>query len=184
MFDLNFKDFSKESTAKKGGGVRGGVESCRDRKQKSASTDMTNSGLILENSHKVNKIKQKMLVQDPLWTKCKPFFNSVCSRRVPWCNGVMVSTLHFESSDPSSNLGGTLYNFNALLLLLPEGVRWNKITMLRQLNSQQRLPKVQSVQSTFQPVWTFFIHFVSDSRVERVPHHSCQSRDVKWLVCF
>ena len=38
-------------------------------------------------------------------------------------HGVMVSTLDFESSDPSSNLGGTLYSFIAFLLLLPEGVR-------------------------------------------------------------
>ena len=53
----------------------------------------------------------------------------------------MVSTLDFESSDPSSNLGGTLYSFIAFLLLLPEGVRWNKVTMLRQLNSQQRAAK-------------------------------------------
>ena len=173
MFDLNFKDFS--TAAREGGGLNFvGTEN-----SKAPPQIWQNSGLILENSHKVNKIKQKMLVQDPLWTKYEPFFNSVCSRRVPWCNGVMVSTLDFESNDPSSNLGGTLYNFNALLLLLPEGVRWNKITMLRQLNSQQRLPKVQSVQSTFQPVWAFFNHFVSDSRVESVPHHSCQSRDVK-----
>ena len=81
-------------------------------------------------------------------------------------HGVMVSTLDFESSDPSSNLGGTLYSFIAFLLLLPEGVRWNKVTMLRQLNSQQRLPKVQSVQSTIQPVRAFFNHFVSDSSRE------------------
>ena len=78
----------------------------------------------------------------------------------------MVSTLDFESSDPSSNLGGTLYSFIAFLLLLPEGVRWNKVTMLRQLNSQKRLPKVQSVQSTIQPVRAFFKHFVSDSSRE------------------
>ena len=31
--------------------------------------------------------------------------------------------------------------------------------MLRQLNSQQRLPKVQSVQSTIQPVRAFFYSF-------------------------
>ena len=32
-----------------------------------------------------------------------------------WSHGVMVSTLDSESSDPSSNLGGTYYNFLFLI---------------------------------------------------------------------
>ena len=32
---------------------------------------------------------------------------SLALTAVRWCHGVTVSTLDFESSDPSSNLGGT-----------------------------------------------------------------------------
>ena len=62
MFDLNFKDFSKESTAKKGGGGWGGLILSVEKKEKRLHRYRQNSGLILENFHKVNKIKQKMLV--------------------------------------------------------------------------------------------------------------------------
>ena len=86
MFDLNFKDFSKESTAKRGGGG-GGLILSVEKTEKRLHRYRQNSGLILENFHKVNKIKQKMLVQNPLLPKYKPSFNSRCSRKVPWCNG-------------------------------------------------------------------------------------------------
>ena len=33
-----------------------------------------------------------------------------------WSHGVMVSTLDFESSDPSSNLGGTSYFFRCFII--------------------------------------------------------------------
>ena len=62
MFDLNFKDFSKESTAKRGGGGGGGLILSVEKKEKRLHRYRQNSGLILENFHKVNKIKQKMLV--------------------------------------------------------------------------------------------------------------------------
>ena len=32
-----------------------------------------------------------------------------------WSHGVMVSTLDFESSDPSSNLGGTLVRYASFI---------------------------------------------------------------------
>ena len=67
MFDLNFKDFSKESTAKRvgwGGGVILSVEKTEKRLHRYRQ----NSGLILENFYKVNKIKQNMLVVSSNWS--------------------------------------------------------------------------------------------------------------------
>ena len=61
MFDLNFKDF-KGIHCKKGGGGWGGLISSVEKKEKRLHRYRQNSGLILENFHKVNKIKQKMLV--------------------------------------------------------------------------------------------------------------------------
>ena len=37
---------------------------------------------------------------------------------ITWSHGVMVSTLDFESSDPSSNLGGTSNIFIASLVVV------------------------------------------------------------------
>ena len=67
MFDLNFKDFSKESTAKKGGGV-GGLILSVEKTEKRLHRYRQNSGLILENFYKVNKIKQNMLVVSSNWS--------------------------------------------------------------------------------------------------------------------
>ena len=64
MFDLNFKDFSKESTAKRGGGLILSVEKTGKRLHRYRK----NSGLILENFYEVNKIKQNMLVVSSNWS--------------------------------------------------------------------------------------------------------------------
>ena len=61
MFDLNFTDFSKESTAK-GGGGGGGLILSVEKTEKRLHRYRQNSGLILENFYKVNKIKQNMLL--------------------------------------------------------------------------------------------------------------------------
>ena len=68
MFDLNFKDFSKESTAKKGGGGWGGLILSVEKTEKRLHRYRQNSGLILENFYKVNKIKQNMLVVSSNWS--------------------------------------------------------------------------------------------------------------------
>ena len=65
MFDLNFKDFSKESTAKRGGG---GLILSVEKTEKRLHRYRQNSGLILENFYKVNKIKQNMLVVSSNWS--------------------------------------------------------------------------------------------------------------------
>ena len=50
MFDLNFKDFSKESTAKRGGGGGGGgLILSVEKTEKRLHRYRQNSGLILEN---------------------------------------------------------------------------------------------------------------------------------------
>ena len=67
MFDLNFKDFSKESTAKRGGGG-GGLILSVEKTEKRLHRYRQNSGLILENFYKVNKIKQNMLVVSSNWS--------------------------------------------------------------------------------------------------------------------
>ena len=67
MFDLNFKDFSKESTAKRGGGW-GGLILLLEKTEKRLHRYRQNSGLILENFYKVNKIKQNMLVVSSNWS--------------------------------------------------------------------------------------------------------------------
>ena len=67
MFDLNFKDFSKESTAK-GGGWGGGLILSVEKTEKRLHRYRQNSGLILENFYKVNKIKQNMLVVSYNWS--------------------------------------------------------------------------------------------------------------------
>ena len=67
MFDLNFKDFSKESTAKRGGGW-GGLILLVEKTEKRLHRYRQNSGLILENFYKVNKIKQNMLVVSSNWS--------------------------------------------------------------------------------------------------------------------
>ena len=67
MFDLNFKDFSKESTAKRGGGW-GGLILSEEKTEKRLHRYRQNSGLILENFYKVNKIKQNMLVVSSNWS--------------------------------------------------------------------------------------------------------------------
>ena len=66
MFDLNFKDFSKESTAKRVGW--GGVILSVEKTEKRLHRYRQNSGLILENFYKVNKIKQNMLVVSSNWS--------------------------------------------------------------------------------------------------------------------
>ena len=68
MFDLNFKDFSKESTAKRGGGGWGGLILLVEKTEKRLHRYRQNSGLILENFYKVNKIKQNMLVVSYNWS--------------------------------------------------------------------------------------------------------------------
>ena len=67
MFDLNFTDFSKESTAKRGGGG-GGLILSVEKTEKRLHRYRQNSGLILENFYKVNKIKQNMLVVSSNWS--------------------------------------------------------------------------------------------------------------------
>ena len=66
MFDLIFKDFSKESTAKRVGW--GGVILSVEKTEKRFHRYRQNSGLILENFYKVNKIKQNMLVVSSNWS--------------------------------------------------------------------------------------------------------------------
>ena len=68
MFDLNFTDFSKESTAKRGGGGGGGLILSVEKTEKRLHRYRKNSGLILENFYKVNKIKQNMLVVSYNWS--------------------------------------------------------------------------------------------------------------------
>ena len=68
MFDLNFKDFSKESTAKRGWGGWGGLFLSVEKTEKRLHRYRQNSGLILENFYKVNKIKQNMLVVSYNWS--------------------------------------------------------------------------------------------------------------------
>ena len=68
MFDLNFKDFSKESTAKRGVGGWGGLILLVEKTEKRLHRYRQNSGLILENFYKVNKIKQNMLVVSSNWS--------------------------------------------------------------------------------------------------------------------
>ena len=68
MFDLNFKDFSKESTAKRGWGWGGGLILSVEKTEKRLHRYRQNSGLILENFYKVNKIKQNMLVVSYNWS--------------------------------------------------------------------------------------------------------------------
>ena len=84
----------------------------------------------MSNSTLFTNPRSQIVIQEFIKTKWCPLSYKINSLLVNvWSHGVMVSTLDFESSDPSSNLGETcnFFQFSSLFIM---GIPHNAISTL------------------------------------------------------